>query len=36
MEIIKNLEEKLQNINNFNISFATYQEDIRYFTILKN
>jgi len=29
MEIIKNLEEKLQNINNFNISFATYQEDIR-------
>merc|ERR1711948_102356 len=29
MEIIKNLEEKLQSINNFNISFATYQEDIR-------
>ena len=36
MEIIKNLEEKLQNINNFNISFATYQEDIRYFTIFQN
>jgi len=29
MEIIKKLDEKLQNINNFNISFATYQEDIR-------
>ena len=36
MEIIKKLEEKLQNINNFNISFATYLEDIRYFKIFFN
>ena len=30
LSLLKNIEDKLQNIKDFNTCFASYQEDIKY------